>query len=212
MPYAVNTMPRPRSLTPDQLAAAALAVIDREGLPGLSMRAVAVELGISTMALYRYVQDRGELEALVVELVLGAVDSTPPPLTAGPWRARVTVLVDRMRDTIGAHPAVLPLTMSHRHRSLSVMRWGETVLGVLREAGLGPEERIIALRALLAYAIGAVQQEHLGALSGAGTAAIAELPAEEFPYMTEAALGARSLTPDREFHGGLALFLDGLGR
>ncbi|MEV7523130.1 hypothetical protein [Streptomyces sp. NPDC091371] len=49
------------------------------------------------------------------------------------------------------------------------MRWGETLLGVLSEAGIGPQERIIALRALLAYVIGAVQQEHLGALSGAGT-------------------------------------------
>ncbi|MFE6836398.1 TetR/AcrR family transcriptional regulator [Streptomyces sp. NPDC057705] len=205
-------MPRPRSLTQDQLAAAALAVIDREGLPGLSMRAVAVELGISTMALYRYVQDRGELEALVVELVLSAVDSTPPPPSAGPWRARVTLLVDRLRDTVGAHPAVLPLTFTHRHRSPCVLRWGETVLGVLTEAGLGAEERIIALRALLAYVIGAIQQEHLGALSGAGTAAIADLPADAFPYLTEAARGARSLTADREFHGGLALLLAGLDR
>ncbi|MFD9522743.1 TetR/AcrR family transcriptional regulator [Streptomyces sp. NPDC059979] len=201
-------MPRPRSLTPDQLAVAALAVIDREGLAGLSMRAVAAELGISTMALYRYVEDRGELEALVVELVLSRVDSTPPP--PGPLQDRVTTLTVRLRDTAAAHPALLPLTFTHRHRSPSVLRWGETLLGVLTEAGLGPEERIIALRALLAYVIGAVQQEHLGALSGAGTAAIADLPADAFPYLTEAARGAGSLTPDREFHGGLALLLAGL--
>ncbi|WP_030769436.1 TetR/AcrR family transcriptional regulator [Streptomyces sp. NRRL F-2664] len=205
-------MPRPRSLTQDRLAAAALAVIDREGLAGLSMRAVAVELGISTMALYRYVQDRGELEALVVELVLGSVDSTPPPAATGTWQARITLLVDRLRATVGAHPDVLPLTFTHRHRSPSVLRWGETVLGVLTEAGLGPEERIVALRALLAYVIGAIQQEHLGALSGAGTAAIARLPAADFPHLTEAARGAPSLTPDREFHGGLALLLAGLDR
>jgi AcrR family transcriptional regulator len=65
-------VPRPRSLTPDQLAVAALAVIDRDGLAGLTMRAVATQLGVSTMGLYRYVRDRRELEALVVELVLGA--------------------------------------------------------------------------------------------------------------------------------------------
>ena len=77
-------MPRPRSLTPDQLASAALAVLDREGLAGLSMRAVAKELGMSTMALYRYVDDREELEGLVVERVLSAVDTTPPePGTPG---------------------------------------------------------------------------------------------------------------------------------
>ncbi|MFD9728240.1 TetR/AcrR family transcriptional regulator C-terminal domain-containing protein [Streptomyces sp. NPDC059072] len=202
-------MPRPRSLTPARLAAAALAVIDRDGLTGLSMRAVAAELGISTMALYRYVQDRGELEALVVELVLSAVDSTPPA-PGRPWQDRIAELVARLRGAVAAHPAVLPLVLTHRHRSSSVMGWGETLLGVLTEAGIGPEERIVALRALLAYVIGAVQQEHLGALSGAGTAAIAELPPERFPYLTEAARGAPALTPDREFDGGLALLLRGL--
>ncbi|MET9320315.1 TetR/AcrR family transcriptional regulator [Streptomyces sp. NPDC003038] len=204
-------MPRPRSLTPDQLAAAALVVIDRQGLAALSMRAVAAEIGISTMALYRYVRDREELEALVVELVLSAADSTPPP-AAAPWRERITVLVDRLRAAVAAHPAVLPLTLTHRHRSPSVLRWSETVLGVLTGAGIEAEDRVVALRALLAYVIGAIQQEHLGPLEGAGTAAIAALPAEQYPYMSETARGARSLTRDREFHGGLDLLLGGLGR
>ncbi|MFF8263330.1 hypothetical protein [Streptomyces virginiae] len=78
--------------------------------------------------------------------------STPPPSDSGTWHARTTVLVDRLRATVGAHPDVLPLTFTHRHRSPSVLRWGETV-----------------------------QQEHLGALSGAGTTAIAGLAADEYP-------------------------------
>ncbi|MFE4636592.1 TetR/AcrR family transcriptional regulator [Streptomyces sp. NPDC056773] len=201
-------MPRPRSHTPDQLAAAALAVIDRDGLPGLSMRAVATELGISPMALYRYVPGREELEALVVELVLSGADTTPPP--PGPWQDRVTVLARRLRDTMGAHPAALPLSLTHRHRSTSGLRWSETVLGVLTEAGIEAEERVIALRALVAYVIGATQLEHLGPLSGPGTAAIAGLPAQEFPYMTATAGDARSVTPDREFEGCLKLLLRGL--
>ncbi|WP_328299459.1 TetR/AcrR family transcriptional regulator C-terminal domain-containing protein [Streptomyces sp. NBC_00435] len=201
-------MPRPRSHTPDRLAAAALAVIDRDGLPGLSMRAVATELGISPMALYRYVRDRGELEALVVELVLSGADTTPPP--PGPWQGRITLLATRMRDTMGAHPAVLPLTLTHRHHSQSALRWSETVLGVLTEAGVEAGDRVVALRAVIAYVIGAVQLEHLGPLSGPGTTAISGLPADEFPYMTATARDARSVTPDREFHGGLTLLLRGL--
>lgn len=38
------------------------------------MRAVATELSLTTMALYRYVNDRVQLERLVVDLVLA--DST----------------------------------------------------------------------------------------------------------------------------------------
>jgi AcrR family transcriptional regulator len=64
-------------LTPDQLDAAALVVIDRDGIAELTMRAVAEQLGVSTMGLYRYVRGRRELEALVVELVLGAVETSP---------------------------------------------------------------------------------------------------------------------------------------
>jgi len=201
-------MPRPRSLTHTQIASAALAVIDRDRLAGLTMRTVARELGVSTMALYRYVADREELEQLVVELVLGAVDVTPPAADL-PWRERVEVLVLRLRDTVGAHPEVVPLTLTHRHLSPGVLRWSETVLGILTEAGIEGETRVIALRGLLAYVIGAVQLEHLGPLSGSGTTTISRL--SDFPFMAETARYAAGVDAEREFRGGLALVLRGMG-
>lgn len=206
--YAVKAMPRPRSLTPAQLAAAALAVVDRDGLAGLTMRAVGKELGTSTMALYRYVADREELEGLVVELVLDGVDSTPPAELS--WPERLRVLVERVRAAIGAHPAVVPLFPAHRHRSPGVLRWSEAVLGVLTEAGFDGTRRVIALRGLLSYVIGAIQLEHLGPLSGSGTLTMAQLPRTEFPLMAETAQAARQVGPDEEFGGGLDVLLRGL--
>ncbi|MGW3562506.1 TetR/AcrR family transcriptional regulator [Streptomyces sp. NPDC000941] len=202
-------MPRPRSLTHDQLASAALAVIDRDGLAGLSMRAVATELGMSTMGLYRYVDERDELERLVVEFVLGAVDTEPPPPEA-PWDERIEVMVRRLRDTLSAHPAVVPLTVAHRHRSPGVLRWSETVLAILIEAGFEGERRVVALRSLLAYVIGALQLAHLGPLSGDGTVAISALRPTEFPHMAETAREARNVGADQEFFGGLAALMRGL--
>ncbi|CAM5744440.1 hypothetical protein STAFG_3553 [Streptomyces afghaniensis 772] len=203
-------MPRPRSLSHARLASAALAVIDRDGLTGLSMRSVAKELGMSTMALYRYVDDRQELERLVVDLVLGTVDTEPPGPEAS-WQERIEVLVVRLRDAVAAHPEIVPLTVAHRHRSLAGLRWSESVLGVLTEAGFDGEQRVIALRGLLGYVIGAIQLEHLGPLAGEGTVAITELPPDAFPHMTETARNARKVSADREFLGGLALLLRGLG-
>ncbi|MFJ8591695.1 TetR/AcrR family transcriptional regulator [Streptomyces sp. NPDC093598] len=203
-------MPRPRSLSHAKLASAALAVIDRDGLAGLSMRSVAEELGMSTMALYRYVNGREELEMLVVDHVLATVDTEPPGPEA-PWQERIEVLVRRLRDAMGAHPEVVRLTITHRHRSLAGLRWSESVLGVLGEAGFEGEQRVLALRGLLGYVIGAIQLEHLGPLSGEGTVALTELPSDAFPHMTETARHARSVSVDREFLGGLALLLRGLG-
>jgi AcrR family transcriptional regulator len=196
-------VPRPRSLTTDQLADAALAVIDRDGLAGLTMRTVAKELGVSTMGLYRYVSDRDELEQLVVERVLAAVDTTMP--TSDP----ILTMVQRVRTAVGAHPEIVPLTMSNRHRSPSLLRWAETVMEILTEAGIEGPQRVIAMRALLSYVIGAIQLEHRGPLAGPGTAAIATLA--DFPYMAESAKHAREIGPDEEFTGGLEVLLRGLG-
>ncbi|WP_460105113.1 TetR/AcrR family transcriptional regulator [Streptomyces sp. YKOK-J1] len=202
-------MPRPRSLAPHQLASAALAVIDRDGLTALSMRAVAQELGMSTMGLYRYVQDREDLERLVVERVLSEVDTGLPDAGAS-WRDQVVLMARRLRDTVGAHPEVVPLTVVHRHHSPAVLRWSETVLTILTGAGIDGERRVVALRTLLGYLIGAIQLEHLGPLTGPGTTAITRLPATDFPHMTETARTARTMDADREFLGGLRLLLNGL--
>ncbi|WP_433451802.1 TetR/AcrR family transcriptional regulator [Streptomyces sp. CA-142005] len=202
-------MPRPRSLTPDRLASAALAVLDRDGLAGLSMRTVAKELGMSTMALYRYVADREELERLVVEFALGAVDTGAPPADL-PWRERVEVMVRRLRDTLRTHPSVIPLSVTHRHHSRAVLRWSETVLGILTDAGFAGERRVVALRSLVAYVNGALQLARLGSLSGAGTVAISALDPEEFPLMAATARSAQGVDAEREFFGGLAVLLRGL--
>lgn len=209
MAYAVNAMPRPRSLTHGQIPAAALAVIDRSGLAALSMRTVAAELGMGTMSLYRYVADREQLERLVVDLVLKTVDLTPP---AGAPSEQVTLVVDRIRGAVSAHPAVVPLFLTHRHTSTGVMRCGEVLLRVLTEAGFTGADRVIAFRTLLSYLVGALTTEHLGPLSGPGTAALAQLPRADYPHLAETAGVARGISADDEFHGGLAVILRGLRR
>lgn len=201
-------MPRPRSLTQDQLAAAALDVIDHDGLSNLTMRAVAQRLGMSTMALYRYVEDRDELEGLVIGLVLDGIDTTTP--TARTWQEQVHVMACRLRDAVSAHPAVIPLTLTHRHTAVASLRWGETVLEILTQAGIEGRSRVIALRAILAYVTGAIQLENLGPLSGEGTNVIAALPHDQFPYMAATAVTARDVPPEEEFRQGLAALLEGL--
>ncbi|MEU7699660.1 TetR/AcrR family transcriptional regulator [Streptomyces sp. NPDC015492] len=202
-------MPRPRSLTPDRLAAAALAVIDRDGLAGLSMRTVARELGASPMGLYRYVADREELEGLVVDRVLDGLDTDPPPADA-PWRDRIETMAGRLRDAVVRHPEALPLTLAHRHRAPGGLLWSETVLGILTEAGVDGAQRVVALRAIHGYVTGAIQLAHLGPLAGPGTSAIAALPEDRFPHLARTARTAGEVDPDQEFFGGLRLLLRGL--
>jgi AcrR family transcriptional regulator len=202
-------MARPRSLTHARIAAAALAAIDRDGLAALSMRTVASELGMGTMSLYRYVEDREQLEWLVVDFVLAEIDLALPPDLA--WTERVTLLVERMRDAVGAHAAVVPLLVAHRHASAGSFRWAEAVLAVLTEAGFAGERRVIAFRTLLGYVIGVLQYQQFGSLAGPGTAALAELSPDAYPLLSETARQARDVTTDEELRRGLAAVLRGIG-
>lgn len=201
-------MPRPCSLTPSSIAAAALAVIDRDGLGGLSMRAVAAELGLTAMSLYRYLEGRDELEALVVDAVHRDIDLELSP-RAG-WRRRVVTLVERAREAMRAHPSVIPLILTRRQSSEVSVRWGEAMMAALAEGGFQGAERVVAFRALLSYLIGAVQVEHFGPLSGEGTAALAQLPRADYPFLSETARQARLVPPSDEFHRGLEAVLRGL--
>jgi hypothetical protein len=58
--------------------------------------------------------------------------------------------------------------------------------------------------------LGAIQVEHLGPLSGPGTAALAALPRDRFPHLADAASHAVGIPPEEEFRRGLALLLRGL--
>jgi AcrR family transcriptional regulator len=205
-------MPRPRSLTPVLLAKAALTVIERYGAFDLSMRAVAEELGMGTMSLYRYVQSRGQLEALVVDLVLdpghGGPDADVTRYKG--WVDKVTQLALRAHAAATEHPAVTPLLLAHRHASIHTLRWSEAMLGVLAEAGFAGERRVIAFRTIVAYVFGAMQLEHFAPLRGKGTEAIAALPRDAFPLLAETAKSARKISPDAEFLNGLKLVLRGI--
>src|SRR5690242_15993518 len=110
------------------------------------MRSTAKELGLSTMALYRYVTDRDELELLVAEWVVRDVDTTPPPERE--WTAQIKTMAFRVRAEIGAHPQAVPLLIGNRQRSRPLLRWSETVLAILTEAGFDGAARVVAMRGL----------------------------------------------------------------
>ncbi|MEU0873661.1 TetR/AcrR family transcriptional regulator [Nocardia brasiliensis] len=201
-------MPRPRSLTTADLANAALAVLDRDGLAALTMRAVAKELGVATMALYRYVADREALEVLVVDHIYAAIDTTSPP--AAPWQEALTALLDRVRAAVARHPETVPLVLRHRQSSPASLRVIEAMLAVLTRAGFTGPDRVIAQRTLVAFLLGALQNEHYAALSGRGTATMAALDPETFPLLADTATQARTVTPDDEYRTGLRIVLRGL--
>src|ERR1700676_4078082 len=87
----------------DQIASAALAIADAEGFAAVSMRRVAAELGSGTMSLYRYIDAKGELAALMAD-ALGAGLLGPGGELPADWRAALATMAGRTRAAYLRHP------------------------------------------------------------------------------------------------------------
>lgn len=126
---------RPRWSRED-LAGAAVAVADAEGLVALSMRRLAAELGAGTMSLYHYVRTKDEVLALAVDAVLGEVLLDDHELAAGKWQDRMRIVATRTRDALVRHPWVLDVVDGPAIGPNSVRHFDQT-FGAL--AGLDAE-------------------------------------------------------------------------
>jgi AcrR family transcriptional regulator len=66
-----------RGLSLDRIVSTALELVDEQGIGAASMRAVSLRLGVRSMSLYRYVQDRDELFDAVVERIVNELADDP---------------------------------------------------------------------------------------------------------------------------------------
>ena len=63
-------MPYPKFLSPEEILKTAVHFVEHGDVDGLSLRAVAAELGVKAPSLYRYFADKGALENAVAEAIL----------------------------------------------------------------------------------------------------------------------------------------------
>lgn len=76
-----------RELTQERILSTATRIADTEGLAAVSMRRLATELGVATMALYRHVRGKGELVQLMADRAYGEARLPAEPPTG--WRAQI---------------------------------------------------------------------------------------------------------------------------
>ncbi|MEV5606143.1 GntR family transcriptional regulator [Streptomyces sp. NPDC052299] len=148
-------------LTRDGIVRAAITLADVEGLPALSMRRIATDFGVSTMALYRHVPSKGELVRLMSETV---IEGEPPGPRPSGWRARLEQEMRWLWSLYVRHPWMAHVLSSLTRPTASphAMRYTERILSALKGLGLTPTQTIHVHLALLGYAQGiaaAVEQE-----------------------------------------------------
>lgn len=117
-------------LTEASIVDAALSVVRRDGIDGLSMRALSRELGTSPMAAYYYVASKQELLDLVAARALADITAPEP---GGPWPIRLRTLIDRIDEVLRRYRGVGEVLLDRMHRTQDhVMR---AIMEILAGAG-----------------------------------------------------------------------------
>jgi AcrR family transcriptional regulator len=175
------------------------------GFDGVTMRAVASELGAAPMALYNHFADKDELVDALLDRVLTRF--APTALT-GDWREDLRVFARTHRRLLDDHPWAVAQLFSRPSPGLGAVRIGEHALTILRGAGFTSDGAVAAFSGVIALNYGwasftTVRDESVGA-------ALAQLPAEHFPLTLEAAAGFGAYGGDEHYERVLAAVVAGL--
>lgn len=175
----------------------------------MTMRGVAARLGVGTMTLYSYFEDKDALlDGIIDSIGAGSV----PAICTGTWRERLRELMLALHDQLIAHPFLVHLRLRRPLNSPEAMRWTEAALEILADAGLAPGPAANAFRPLFIYAFGhaafTVAAENPELVAKASAAALS-LPRREYPLVTEA-VAEGALVGSESYELGLDLLLEGI--
>jgi AcrR family transcriptional regulator len=141
---------------------AAIRFIDEHGVQSLTMRRLGAALGVEAMALYRYVPSRESLLDGVVATVIQDLYGDPEVMLEARdgWQDYLQRLSHGVRRIALAHPAVFPLVATRPPAApwirppLRSLRWVDSFLTVLIEAGFRDDAAVAAYRAYTSFLLG----------------------------------------------------------
>lgn len=240
-PRTAGTAPR-SALTRARVLESAVALADRDGLGALTMRSLARELGIEAMSLYHHVANKEDLLDGVVDVVaaeiqdaVGRLEPLADDAPRSSWKPAMRRQILTARAVLLRHPWASTVLETRKSFSLHVVRYYDSLLGLMRRGGFSYDLVHHAMHALGSRALGFSQElfepdgATAGSAAGGGTkegaddAATAMLMqmADQVPHMVEMLAAVSHADADTtlgwcddqtEFEFGLDIILDGLDR
>ena len=119
-------------LTRDRILQTAVALADRDGVDGVSMRKIAQELGVVPMALYKHVSGKDELLGGMIDVVVSQID---PPGADLEWKPAIRGRILSARQALLRHPWASRVMESRTEPSPIVLAYMDSMIGMFRAGG-----------------------------------------------------------------------------
>ena len=201
-----------------RIVTTAIELADAGGLDALSMRKLATALGVEAMSLYYHVPNK---EVLLDHMVDQIISEIGLPSLDDPWKQAMRDRALSAHEVFQRHSWAIGITDSRTTRDVEALRYYDTMIGSLLQAGFPLELVAHTLSAIDAYVYGFnIQQLNLPLddveqVTDVSEALLKQIPPDEFPNLTRMIL-EHAMQPDydyaAEFTWGLDLVLDGIER
>ena len=203
--------PRARTaeLSAETIAAAALALIDRDGLDAFSIRKLGAQLGCEGMALYWYYPNKDALLDAVVERLMADV-AAEIPASVRDWVGALRAVATAYRMIAHAHPHAFSLLATRRFASEGTYAFLERLFELARTQGLDDQTTARYYRVVSSYCNGFALSE-LAAPRGPQDPGSAPLR-RKFPRVAAVSAWLDRAHLDDVFAFGLEVQLDSLAR
>jgi AcrR family transcriptional regulator len=214
-----------RELSIERIVDVAVGLADAGGLAAVSMAAIAGELGVTSMALYRYVTSKDDLLVLMQEDGIGLPPESVRETAAEGWRAGMEAWSNAMSEIYREHSWLLDIPIEGTPTTPNNLAWLDVALEILAAVPLDGNQKTSAVLALIAQSRweSHIIRGYMNAIATAGVSAddLDErtermlrglISADDLPFVREA-LDAGVFSPEAEgdpFAFGRALVLDGL--
>ena len=127
--------PKEPALSRRVAVAAALAIIDRDGLGALNIRSLAAALEVNSASLYHHFENKDEILLGVARSVLRDVTVHDRP--GEPWQTQMVSTLLALRRALLAHPNAVPLILRLHPRSFAPDPY-DKVIDILERNGVPP--------------------------------------------------------------------------
>jgi AcrR family transcriptional regulator len=192
-------------LSRERICAAALAIVDRDGLAELSMRKLARELGVQVSSLYEHVKTKDDVLEEAAGTIMEGVDVSG--FETGDWRHGVASWARSYRAALAAHPHIVPHLATGPARREAALQRADAVHGALVGAGWPPRYATMIGASTKYLVIGSATSSFAGGFDDD-----VQVYAERYPHLVDAhRLRDHAEEIDRDsFELALEMFLDGL--
>jgi AcrR family transcriptional regulator len=207
-----------RTLSRAAIVAAALRIIDAEGLDAATMRRVAAELDTGPASLYAHVADKEEMVAAVLDHVVLEVE-IPDPIDPKRWQQQLKAMLISMRDAYQRHNDLARAGLGSIPVGPNALVVVDAVLGVMLAGGVSKKVASFAADLLGLYVTSTVFEQSMGHFADHDGKAeyhdqvhqlFRSLSADTHPHIASMAAELTEGDGDERFEFGLDLIIRGI--